>query len=80
MILENTTASTNALISADAIALLPDYARHVDPGIVRLPVDTGMYLTAWVTYSKERHGSAKTRAVVEEVLRLFMEDRDRWFS
>lgn len=80
MRLENTSATQAVLRSGGCIALLPDYAPLVEASLVRVPVDTGIELSIWLAYHEDRRRNARVKAVADEIVRCFAEDRATWFA
>ena len=80
MLLENVGATHAAIGGGDAMALLPDYATQVAPDLVRMPIDTKIVLDLSLCYHENSKKVARVRAVVEEVQRLALADRNKWFS
>jgi DNA-binding transcriptional LysR family regulator len=80
MLLENVGATHAAIGTGDAMALLPDYATQVAPDLVRMPMDTGIVLELSLCYHENSRKVARVRAVVEEVQRLALQDRNTWFT
>ena len=80
MKLENTGASTHAILAGGVLGLLPDYAKLIDPGLVRVPLDLGINLNLWLAYHEDRRDTPRVHAVVDEIRRLAEADRNVWFS
>lgn len=80
MRLDNTAVTQAVFQAGAAIALMPNYARCVDPNIVRAPLDLGISLDIWLAYHEDRRHSTRIQALVAEVVRLFEADRGLWFD
>ena len=80
MTLEYASATQMAMTDGAFITLLPDYSAHALPELIRVPVDLGVRLEAWLVYHEERRSIRRVRAVADEIFRLAQEGRGIWFE
>jgi len=80
MRLENSALTQAALKTGNFIALLPNYASNIEPALVRFPLDLDITIPIWLVYYEARRRSARVRALLDEIQRLFSTGRGTWFD